>query len=111
MKATRTKIGTKDDDKPTRIPGIRRPTERSKWIYEEAVIQELQYESGTDLLMLHEDLAKNEVLVQSANGLELAWDALYRSSSLNHMAGDVLSSALRPPPVPPAPPPEEPVTE
>ncbi len=97
LKKTHTKIGTKDE-RSNQVPGIRRPTERAKWIFDDAVLQELQYQSGPDLLVLNEDLAKNEVLSQSVNGTELAWEALYASPLLNHLPGDALTSVLRPPP-------------
>lgn len=92
------KVGEKPDN-THKIPGLNRPVERSKWIMETRIAQELQYRSGEDTLNIREDLALNEVVSRSVNGVEVVWDFLYKSASMNHMPGDELGAVMRALPV------------
>ncbi len=105
LEAKRVKVG-ENVEGPLQTVGPHRPVERARWIFDYRVVQELQYQSGDDVLMLTEDLEKNEVVSRQVNGVEEDWTPLYRSPSLNHMPGDALDAVLRPPPPPPEP--EEP---
>ncbi len=107
LTAKRVKIGEDVEDAHL-TPGYRRPVERARWIFDYRVLQELQYQSGDDVLVLSEDLEKNVVVSRLVNGVEQNWDLLYHSPSLNQMPGDALDTVLRPPPPPPEPQPEEP---
>jgi len=102
VKAKRVKVGEKVEGADL-VPGNRRPVERARWIFDYLVLQTLQYQSGDDVLALTEDLEQNETVSRTVNGVEQAWDFLYRSPSLNHVPGDALDSVLRPPPLPPPP--------
>jgi len=99
LKTKRVKIGEKTDD-AHRPPMYNRPVERGNWIIETRVMQTLTFTADQTTLQLVEDLQQNQVVAQTVNGVEAAWDFLYRSPALNQMPGDALDSVLRPPPAP-----------
>jgi len=98
--AKRLKVGEKTEDSHRPTDMTRRPTERGNWIYETRVVQDMTFLGEDFSLELIDDLEQNLVRGRLVNGVEVPWDFLYRSPALNQIAGDGLSTVLRPAPPP-----------